>query len=622
MLTTFLATVFVLGVLIFVHELGHFLAAKKIGIRVERFSLGFPPKLIGKKIGETEYCVSWIPLGGYVKMAGEHPDEKELTGAPWEFQSRKVWERMVVVFAGPAMNFLTAVLIFWGVLFLYGRESFTTTQIGAIQENSAAAKAGLQVGDRILSVGGSPTDEWDDIEECVANYRGVTLTIEVDRQGEGQTFSLSREQIEDTSDFTLGLFPFIGTEIGHVKKNMPAYQSGLKPGDKIVAINGHSVEQWYDMAEKIFAKPGIPIAVKWIRGDQTFDAVITSATQKRMTFEEIGRIGIEAEVDRKKVGILPSFIRGREMYKTTQIGAIQENSVAAKAGLQVGDRILSVAGSPVDEWADISNALEKQSGGTVTIEIDREGEEHTLSLSREEIEEFSDSGLGLSPFVGTEIGHVKKDMPAHQSGLEPGDKIIALDGHPVEQWSEMLDSIQAKPGIPITVTWMRGDQTFETRMTPLKERKVRWEEYGLIGIERRVDRKKVGILPSFTLGFSQTLYVAEQTLIFVKKLIFRQESMKLVGGPISIARMAGETARSGLIYLFGLMAFLSINLAILNILPIPILDGGHILFLTFEGITRKPLSLKQRGILQQIGLAFLILLMVYVTYNDIVRLFQ
>lgn len=436
MLTTIVATLFVLGVLIFVHELGHFLAAKKIGIRVERFSLGFPPKLIGKKIGETEYCVSWVPLGGYVKMAGENPNEEELTGAPWEFQSRKVWERFIVVFAGPAMNFITAVLIFWGM----------------------------------IGVGGLMT---------------------------------------------------------------------------------------------------IP---------------------------------------------------------TTRIGDIEKHSIADRAGFQAGDRILTVTGSPVHQWIDIFDAIDEHEGSQVTVEFERQGMVDTLILSRVSIDTTSDPSLGLVPFIGTEIGSVKKDRPAARSGLKSGDRITAIDGQPVTQWEEMADLIHARPGVPITVVWTRDDRTFEAEIVPDKETTMNIEgeeeEIGLIGIGPQLDRKKVGVFTSLWLGVRQTVFVAELTVIFVKKLILRQVSAKLVGGPVSIARMAGETARSGLLELFGLMALLSVNLAILNILPIPVLDGGHILFLLIEGVTRKPLSLKQRGILQQIGLAILILLMVYVTYNDILKLFH
>ncbi|UCE20332.1 MAG: RIP metalloprotease RseP [Gemmatimonadota bacterium] len=436
MLTTALAAIFVLGVLIFVHELGHFLAAKKIGIRVERFSLGFPPKLIGKKIGDTEYCVSWIPLGGYVKMAGEQPDEEGLTGAPYEFQSRKVWERMLVVFAGPAMNFITAVLIFWGIFSIAGLATLTTTEIGGIEEHSLAAQAGVQVGDKVLAVGGSQVNEWNEIYSLVQDFRGTTLNIDVDRHGQRHTFFFSPEAIHQAEDYTLGLSPFVGTEIGSVKKKKPAHTSGLKPGDVIVSIDGQAVHQWDDMAERIHAKPGVPISVQWTRGDQSFETEITPEAQESMDAE-----------------------------------------------------------------------------GNVT-------------------------------------------------------------------------------------------------------------EIGLIGIGPKIERKRVDILTSFWLGIQQTVYVAKLTVTFVKKLILRQISPKFIGGPIIIAQMAGETARAGLLDLFGLMALLSINLAFLNILPIPILDGGHLLFLSYEGITRKSLSLRQRGVLQQIGFAFLILLMVYVTYNDILKLFK
>jgi regulator of sigma E protease len=436
MITTALAAIFVLGVLIFVHELGHFLAAKRIGIRVERFSLGFPPKLIGKKIGDTEYCVSWIPLGGYVKMAGENPEGSELTGAPWEFQSRKVWERMAVVFAGPAMNFVTAVLIFWGIFSIGGLATLKTTEIGGIEEVSVAAQAGFHIGDRILSVAGSPVDEWTDIYEFAKDFEGTSLTMVADRGGETLSFTLPQEEIERTGDYSLGLSPFIGTQLGSVKKNRPADKSGLKPGDTILSVDDRPVRSWDEMAELIHAKPEVPITLQWIRGDHTYEAEITPEKQKSMNAE---------------------------------------------------------------------------------------GE---------------------------------------------------------------------------------------------------FEEVGLIGIGPSFDRKRIGLFPSLWFGLQRTVYVAKLTVIFLKKLIFRQISPKFIGGPIIIAQMAGETARSGLLDLFGLMALLSVNLALLNVLPIPILDGGHLLFLTYEGVTRRSLSPKHRGILQQIGLAFLILLMVYVTYNDILKLFR
>ena len=150
--TTILAAIFVLGLLVFVHELGHFLAAKRMGIKVETFSLGFPPKMIGKKIGDTEYCLSWVPLGGYVKMAGEHPDAEEVKGEPWEFQSKSLGARAFVIAAGPAMNILLTFIVFWALFFLLGVASVETTKVGTVKEDSPYAISGLQIGDD----GGSP----------------------------------------------------------------------------------------------------------------------------------------------------------------------------------------------------------------------------------------------------------------------------------------------------------------------------------------------------------------------------------------------------------------------------------------------------------------------------------
>jgi len=351
---TLLATIFVLGILIFVHELGHFLVAKKSGIRVERFSLGFPPKLIGKKIGDTEYCISWIPLGGYVKMAGEEPDEKELKGEPWEFMSKPVRTRALVVFAGPAMNFILAILIFWGIIFLAGRQ----------------------------------------------------------------------EIHEDTN------------QIGLVAPGGPADKAGIKSGDQIISINGIEVSTFKDMAEIIHQQVEKPVEVKWRRDEEEYTAMITT-------------------------------------YK---------------------DRVL-----------------------------DEEGQ---------------------FKYIG-------------KIGIGPTYTII-----------------------------------------------------------------KVGFFRALLEGTDTSIFILVETIKFIIGLITGTASIKLVGGPVFIAQVAGQTAKTGMVSLLSFTALLSVNLCLINVLPIPVLDGGHLLFLGIEKIKGRPLSLKQRAAMQQIGLAFLILLIIFVTYNDFLRLIK
>ena len=186
-MTTFFAFIFVLGILIFVHELGHFLVARLCGIRVEKFSLGFPPKLISRKVGETEYMLSWIPLGGYVKLSGENPEES--TGAnPWEFMAKPVWKRALVIVAGPAMNFVLAFFLFWGILFVNGRQEaqMNSTVIGQLNPPGPADKGGIKPGDKILSVNGTLVTNFDQMAEII--YENVEKPVLVKWEREGQVF--------------------------------------------------------------------------------------------------------------------------------------------------------------------------------------------------------------------------------------------------------------------------------------------------------------------------------------------------------------------------------------------------------------------------------------------------
>jgi regulator of sigma E protease len=353
-MTTLLATLFVLGILVFFHELGHFLVAKKSGIKVERFSLGFPPKLIGKKIGDTEYCISWIPLGGYVKMAGEDPDEKELKGEPWEFMSKPIHTRALVIFAGPAMNFILAILIFWGIIFFAGKQ----------------------------------------------------------------------EVHEDTNQISL------------VEPGGPADKAGIKPGDRIISINGIEVSTFGEMRQIIQEQVEKPIEVKWKRDGDEYTATLT-------TFK---------------------------------------------------DRVL-----------------------------DEKGE---------------------TKYVG-------------KIGIGPSYTII-----------------------------------------------------------------KVGFFRSFLEGIGFAIFILVESIKFIIGLITGTASIKLLGGPVLIAQVAGETAKTGIANLLSFMALLSVNLSFINVLPIPMLDGGHLLFLGIEKIRGRPLTIKQRAAMQQVGLAFLILLIIFVTYNDFLRLIK
>jgi len=351
LLITIIAVIAVLGVVVFFHELGHFIAAKLSGVRVHRFSLGFPPKMVGFKWGETEYCISWIPLGGYVKMAGENPMEgEELGDDPGNLLNKPAWKKAIIFFAGPFANFLTAILIATALFFFHGKE------------------------------------------------------------------------VIDESKFELGV----------IQEGLAADQAGLMPGDVLHSMDGIQVINLQDIHEIVYPNPGKEVNVVYNRAGRMDSALVT--------------IGVDTAVNIKS-----------------------------------------------------------------------------------------------------------------------------------------------------------GDD----------------ELRGWLGISQKSEKVKVSLGEAFILGNKASWNMVVLTVNFLKKFVTGEVSRKLIGGPIAIAKISGQKAREGIVNLIDFIAILSINLAVLNLLPIPILDGGHLVLLGVEVVRRKSLTLKQKAIAQQIGLAFLLILIIFVFYNDL-----
>ena len=303
-LTTIASFLIALGVLVFVHELGHFLVAKWAGIRVERFSLGYPPKMIGFTRGETEYCISWIPFGGYVKVAGmADVGTEETTGAHWEFPSRSVGIRMAVIAAGPAMNFLFAFVALIFLFSVYGIDSFDSTRVSP-QENSLAAEVGLVRGDRVRTVGDTPVGNAYELASALDEIASSGARLEVERDGILLDFDLP-----PAGDEGYGVQLMRPTTVGHVEPGTPADSLGLQAGDIIRAVGQAPVVSWAEMSEEIRRYPGETIPLVWERDGQRMEQLITPAAHSEGD-AFVGRIGIGPHASRHTVGLGQAVVLG------------------------------------------------------------------------------------------------------------------------------------------------------------------------------------------------------------------------------------------------------------------------------------------------------------------------
>ena len=432
-MTTLISFLVLLGILVFIHELGHFIIAKLSGVGVLKFSLGFGPKIIGIKRGETEYLISALPLGGYVKMVGESTDE-EVSQEDNEksFANKPLSKKAAIVAAGPLMNLVLAFVLL-PLIYLIG------IQIPAY---------------------------------------------------------LDKEPI-----------------IGYVVKGEIADKAGLKKGDIILSIDDESIKNWEELNTAIISNPNRSLKLKIKRDGALKEILFTPEASSRTG----GGIA----------GFLPPMIPA--------VGGLNKGLPAEKAGLKVGDTILAVNGVKIDHWMELQQAIQNKKAEEKLLLIKRGNETFTVGIKPE----------------------LNEDIKAYVIGISPLQETITRRYGPV--------------GAVIEGTKKMGELTI-------------------------------------------------MTFVIIKKLFVGEISIKTLGGPLMIAQVAGQAAESGLTALLSLTAFLSLQLGILNLLPIPVLDGGFFVFFGIEALRGKPLSEKVMTIVQNIGIGLLVLLMVFVTYNDVMRL--
>lgn len=543
-----------IGALVFFHELGHFLVAKACNVKVERFSLGFGPRIFGFTRGETEYRLGLLPLGGYVKMLGEVPgSEIPVEEMARSFSAKPVWQRAAIAVAGPLANLLLAVVVYFG-MFL-----------------------GPQ---------------------------------------------------------TLG-----DTRLGIVSRGEPAWNAGLRPGDKIIAVSGTPIAHWDELKKLISARPGAAVEVTFERdGEQHNVQIEPQARDEENVFQETEKKG--------KIGVSLQFLK-------PIIAIVDEQSPAAAAGVKTGDVVQAIDGTSVASWHEMRAALLRHADGSTPVQMKILRDNKTLDISLmpalsyptnlpTDLFSGADTGAGYTGLVSkdTLVMRVDKDTPAETAGLQPGDRLLQIaaktpDGHelkrPIEVWGIDLASFQGLDArSTMEIYFQRGQEVrvaqFQLQAKEEKDEFKNVRKTYVFGatndptvLDTYIIEHQVGALEAFTQSFSQV--GEDMTLIStaVGKMLRGHIPLDTMGGPIMLFVIAEQSAKRGATYFLRMMSVISVNLGMMNLLPIPVLDGGHLMFCAVEAIRRRPPSLRLREVANIVGLALLLMMMVLAFRNDLLR---
>jgi regulator of sigma E protease len=312
------------------------------------------------------------------------------------------------------------------------------------------------------------------------------------------------------------------------------------------------------------------------------------------------------------------FMVGTYAEGPAKVGYVEKASPAERAGFQAGDVIEEINGREISDWTMALSLIAVNPDSDVKVALDRNGEKKVLVLRPEAATELMIGSAGLLPDLPAEIGRLRPGLPAEKAGIQVHDKILEVNGKSIYHWNQFSLLVKESGGKELTFLIERDGKRITKTVTPVMD-----SGRHVIGVEPYVHLvfKKYGFLESLRMGFRKTLETVDLTFITLKKLVTFSLSIKTLGGPVMIAQMSGQAAAAGLSSFIALMATISLSLGILNLLPIPVLDGGMLLFLAIEVVRKKPLSQKVMEVSQGIGAALLITLIAVVSYNDVMRLF-
>ena len=542
------ASIPMIGLLIFVHEFGHFVLAKLCGVRVLKFSLGFGPTVgFGRhrlrwERGGTEYVIAWFPLGGFVRMLGQELPGDEIGDLPLpedarsdEFLSAKpTWQKLAISAAGPAMNLLLPVFLF--SIMLWAGMPRTAAVVGMVERGSPAQRAGVLPGDRIASIDGTPMLWWTDVENAIEGHAPGSLALQVERDGKDLELSPSVAARSKLDEFGLPTrIGWVGIDgrrlpalLGVPEDDSPAARAGLLSGDLATHLGGEEVSDWESLRRRYRAQ-------RELHSDEVEVVVLRGRGEAQR--EEQMRVPVLGDLD--ALGVLPAAVL---------VDRVVKDSPAERAGLERGDLLLSVDGHPVGSFESFANTVRASHGRRLAITLAREGAVRRVEIAPEQRQVKGPLGI---------------------EGME--EKVYQIG---------ILHLMAALPGAV------------------------------------RLDRER-NPLVALPRAAGMTLDDTRRLLAGLGKLFTGEVGMDKLHGPIVIVQIARKSLDLGWQAYLMTMIFISINLGLLNLLPIPVLDGGQLLIYSIEGIRRGPISLRAREFVQQIGFVAIVLLMGLAFWNDL-----
>ena len=536
--------ILLLGPLIFFHEFGHFIVARLFKVRVLEFSIGFGPKIGAFQRGDTVYRIGILPLGGYVKMLGADPmEEVQPEQEADSFAAKPLWQRTLIVLAGPVFNLILPIIVFFFVFAAQGQ--VMPAVVGTLQPDGVADTAGLEPGDVIKSINGEEIEGWWELEDLVGNAAGEQLEAVLERDGEVlPAITLTPERTVETILPELGLEREVGRiqieasyrrPIVVVDPGGAAAASGLRSWDRIIAVDGEPAERWEYTLRRL-QRATQPVRLLLLR-----DVPMEGASERFGAFE-FGSLALAEVTLEPGAGDGTLGLRSAELV----VYDVTPGSPEEAAGLRRGDEIVSLNGSRLSSWTLFSRRVTSHPDWTHVVTYARDGVESTVGIEFERRQVKGEFNTDMETTIFGVVNRTAHDRPA-----------------------------------PITNT------------------------------------KRISY--AMHQSWHQTASIFRVTLASLVGLFTGKVGMEQMGGPIFILEVASRTSDAGWGYFFQVMVWLSISLGLINLIPIPLLDGGHLMFFLIEAIKRGPVSLRTRQIAAYVGFSMIILLMLLVTKNDIGR---